>query len=147
MGLSIKDMQVGAIVDHMFEVRKEDDEIVPRERIRRGIIVKIDGNGTDSVKAVYVQYAMNGEPELTAPAELVKHLPAKHRVAREAYRRITGQPRHVGAVFNSRNGVVRRKIEDNLALSVPRGEAAQVVKPEFDEAVDESGIGLTDSQP
>ena len=147
MGLSIKDMQVGTIVDQKFEVRKEDDEIVTRDEWRRGIIVRVDGNGSDCVTAVYVQFSKDAEPEQVKPAELVRYLPAKHRVAREAYRRIIGKPRHVGAVFSSRNGIVRRKMQDSLALTEPKREA--MVKPEFDDSVeaDESGMGLEDSQP
>ena len=147
MALSIRDCVEGTIVDHAFEQREGDGEIVPRDVIRRGIIVRVEGNKHDSIQAVYVKYKADGDEEKTPPCELNRFLPSHHRVAKEAYRRITGAPRHVGAEFTSRKGVVRQRLQDNLALSVPKGNP--VVKPEYDESSegDESGIGLEDSKP
>lgn len=145
MALSMRDCKVGTIVDHTFERREEDGKEVARETIRRGIITEVRGSlSQGSISKVFVTFKLDAEPEDVKACELVRVFPAGHRVAREAYRRISGQPRHVGAEFTQRRGVTMRKIQDSLALTPSRKDAP--ITPELDDALDQAGMGLEDKQ-
>lgn len=138
MGLSLLDCEEGTLVDHTFE-RREDGKLVSRDIIRRGIIVKVEGNRKDQVSAIHVKFSMAGEPELIRGDELVRFLPAISRQAREAYRRITGTPKHVGAEFTARKSSVRRKIQDPLALTPKKREGMVAEEYKDEEEGDEIG--------
>jgi len=141
--LSIIDCRVGTIVDHTHE-RREDGKIVLRPVRRRGIIVDIVGNGTDSVTGVKVKFKIDQEPEAVDSGELVRVYPATSRVAREAYRRIMGQPKHVGAEFAEKKVLVRPRIQDSLALTEKAG-APPVVIPQMGTDEDIAGMPLEDT--
>ena len=141
MGLSILDCEVGTIVDHTFERRESDEKIIPRDMIRRGIIVKVEGNQQDSVTALWVKFKMDGEAENVRGDELVRVYPANSKIAREAHRRIIGAPKHVGAEFTARRSSVRRKIVDPLALT-PRKKEGMVAEEYNPEEADEGIAGM-----
>ena len=130
MGLSMLDIMVGAVVDQAFGVN-EDGKVYNRDTIRRGIITKVEGNGKDFVKAIHVKFRVDAEPEKVAGADLICVYKADSSQAREAYRRVIGQPRHVGAEFSTRASSARRKIVDSMAVTAKRGDGT--VKPEYNE--------------
>ena len=141
MGLSLLDCQVGTIVDLTYDVDADTGKLTCLDQIRRGIITKIDGNGQDSVKAIWVRFEVGGKDERVQNQSLVRVYPAGARQAKEAYRRIIGQPKHVGAVFQSRHAAQRRQVVDKLALTA--GRPSGFVEPEYDES-NIAGMELTD---
>lgn len=131
MALALPDCKVGTIVDQTTEIH-EDGRETSRNPIRRGIIVKVVGDNAiaGSVSAVYVKFRQDAEPEQIKAAELSRVFQAEHTVAREAYRRIVGAPKHVGAEFAPKQST-RKRIEDKLILT-PKRESA-LVKPAYDD--------------
>lgn len=143
MALSALDARVGTIVD-WTEEHFEDGRRVARPIIRRGIIVKVDGEGSDSVSNIMVKFSVDGKPEKVGGGELVRVYPHTSRVAREAYRRIMGLPKHVGAEFQSKKAPARARVQDAMALTPKPGQG--VVRPEEEEESAEiGGIELEDS--
>lgn len=136
MSLSALDCKTGTIVDWTWE-RREDGKRISRPLIKRGIIVKVDGEGSDSVSNIMVKFDMNQEPVKVDSGELVRVYPATSRIAREAYRRIMGLPKHVGAEFAARKAPARARLQDSMALTAKPGQG--VVRPEED--AEESEIG------
>ena len=130
MGLCIGDCREGTIVDHTFDRREEDGKIVTRDLIRRGIITKVVGNGKDAITEIWVKFAADGKAEKMSGVSLVRVYPASHKVAREAYRRIIGAPKHIGIEYHPKSSK-RRRVQDSLALSAKKPTG--LVEPEFDE--------------
>ena len=135
MSLAIPDCEVGTIVDHRFE-RCPDGREVLRPICRRGIIMRVDGNGMDSVTAVWVKFKQDAEPEKVNLAELVKKYPASSKPARRALRRARGESELVGAEFKETRAPVRPKFEDAMKLTAKRPQA--VVTPEGGEDEEET---------
>ena len=131
MGLSIIDCVEKTIVDHTFDRREEDGKLVTRDTIRRGIIVKVVGNRKDQISEIWVKFSSEGKPEQIKAETLVRVYPATSKIAREAYRRIVGEPKHIGVEFAPKASSKRRKVQDSLALSAKRPSG--LVEPEFDE--------------
>jgi hypothetical protein len=76
--------------------------------------------------------------------ELNRFIPATARVAREAYRRIMGQPKHIGVVFQARKNVSRARVIDKLGLN-PKPLAGPVVPKEEDMEEGIAGMDLPDT--
>lgn len=142
MSLSALDAKVGTIVDHMEE-HHEDGRRTVRPIIRRGIIVKVDGENSDSVSNIMVKFSVDGQPEKVSGGELVRVYPSTSRVAREAYRRIMGLPRHVGAEFQAKKAPVRARIQDAMALTAKPGQG--IVRDEEQEAEEIGGMPMEDT--
>lgn len=117
MGLSLLDCVPGTVVDHRYERRPDGKEKL-RPKVRRGIIVKVEGEASSGggVPAVHVKFSTKGEPERIDTAELSRYLPARAKAAREAYRRIMGQPKMVGLVQSAVERVPVVMV-DELALT------------------------------
>jgi len=131
MALSMLNCRVGSIVDHAWTYNAEDRTKVQKDKIRRGIIVRVEGQHSDAISGLYVKFKTNEEPEKVLARELDLALPATTRIAKEAYRRVMGLPKHVGAEFNARKPNPRRRVEDSLAIgNIKTG--SEVVKPEID---------------
>lgn len=144
MGLCLNDCAVGTIVDHADE-RRKDGKRVARETIRRGIIVKVDGDPTSgsSCTGVHVQFGVGEKPVLVSTGELNRVFKATSRVAREAYRRIVGEPRDVGRVFTSR-APGRRRVVDLMAVT-PKPQVG-IVAEEYREDDEIAGMDIPDKQ-
>jgi hypothetical protein len=127
-------------VDHAHE-KREDGKIVQRDLIRRGIIVKVNGEGTDSISNVYVKFKVDDDPENVKPCELDVAFPATSRKAKEAYRRVMGMPKNLGVEFKARKSDARRRIEDGMALTKVSNHN-EVVKPEYNEEEEPIVTGL-----
>jgi len=127
MGLNLIDIKEGCIVDHTFEVGQDDKKRLRPIR-RRGIIVKVVGNGHDSVSKILVQFKPDDKPEEVMAKELVRVYPATSKVARRALARIRGQHEMVGAEFQERRAPIKPKLEDSLALT--KGRPSPFVEPE-----------------
>lgn len=129
MGLSLLDCVVGTIVDHRYERFPDGKERV-RPKVRRGIIVKVEGeaSSTGGVPAVWVKFSKPDAAERVGTEELSRFLPARARVAREAYRRIMGVPKMIGVVEQTK---VRERpvMVDELALT-PAKNAGPVSEEE-----------------
>lgn len=130
MSLSLIDCRVRTIVDHTIE-RHEDGARSYRNPRRRGIIVKVDGDARDSVSGVWVKFKPDEEPIKVDIGELIKVYPADSRISREAYRRVMGEARHVGAEFPTKKAVARIKVSDSLAVTPKTMQG--VVLPEDEE--------------
>lgn len=141
MALSALDARVGTIVDWVEE-HFEDGRRIQRPIIKRGIIVKVDGEGSDSVSNIMVKFSVTGDAEKVGGGELVRVYPSTSRVAREAYRRIMGLPKHVGAEFQSKKAPVRARVQDSMALTAKPG--AGVVRPE-EEDENIAGMSMEDT--
>lgn len=133
MPLSIPDCTPGTIVDHTYE--RVDGRTVLRPVRRRGIIVEVDGNGTDSVSRIAVQFKPDTKPENVAPAECDRVLHWEHPKARQAFDKVRGISRVVGAEFEEKVVKPRPKVEDALGLTArqPRGPVAPEGGHEDDE--------------
>lgn len=127
MGLNLIDIREGCIVDHTYDVG-EDDRKRLRPIRRRGIIVKVVGNGHDSVSKILVQFKSDGKPEEIKAKELVRVYPATSKIARRSLARIRGQHEMVGAEFVEKAAPIRPKLEDSLSLT--KGKASPFVEPE-----------------
>ena len=134
MALNLINCKVGTVVDHFWEYIEEDQKEVPRDPIRRGIVVKV--NGSDSgVESLLVQFGAGDKPVKVLPRELNVKYPATSRVAREALRRVLGEKANVGAVFAQRKANRPAKVVDALLLTQKPGTG--VVLPE--EGTEEEG--------
>lgn len=113
MPLSLKHVKVGAVVD--WNIKWEGNVETHRNPIRRGMIVRIDGDPQqDVVGAIYAtfgddigkdQFEFNG---VTTPCikvaarELCLVWDAEERKAREAWKRVFNVAEHVGSVFQNK---------------------------------------------
>lgn len=137
MPLSLGQMEVGAIVDWNIEWRnigeKNDQKWkeYPRNPIRRGMILRIDGEADqEAVSGLWVTFGDDigkdkfeyGGVEVKCvkvPArELNLAFDSKTKVAREAWRRTFRVPDQVGTVFEARSAKSGKpKIVDALQLT------------------------------
>lgn len=149
MSLSVGDCKVGTIVDHRWAIdptKRGHAKTSLRDMCRRGIVMSVDGAGTDSVSNLMVLFKVGGKPAPVPPAELDRVFPASHRQAREAYRRITGAPKNVGATFVQKKTVARQRVVDELALTGSRKEGPVLPSAEETEESDRIvGMDLEDS--
>jgi len=120
----------GSIVDWAWEYKEDKRRNLQREKIKRGIIVRVEGAHSDAISGVWVKFKTDEEPVKVLARELDMVLPATTRVAKEAYRRVQGLPKHVGMEFKARKPDARRRIEDGLAIGNMKA-GAEVVKPEL----------------
>ena len=144
MPLSIPDCRVGTIVDWTYEWT-EDGREKPRNPIKRGIITKVMGDTSTegSVSEIWVKFRAGDDAVRIAGRELSRVLPASHKNAKEAYRRVVGAPKMVGAEFTPK-APARRKIEDSLALTPKLREG--VVAPDRDAVEDMGFVDQEDTQ-
>jgi len=129
LALSLLDMKKGTIVDHAHEER-EDGVMLTRPIRRRGIIVKVVGNGHDGVEKLYVKFKPDQEAEEVKAKELNRVYPATSRVAQRALRRVLGQHELVGAEFQERVAPVKPRLQDSMELT--KKKASALVEPEDD---------------
>lgn len=126
MPLSLLDCVAGTIVDHTWLVADRTRTLRPIRRC--GIIMRAEGEGTDSVPAVWVKFNEKDDAERILPVELDRVEPASHPKARRSYRRMTGKIVGVGSEVEQHPAPVRPKLVDALRLrSHPKGA---VVAPE-----------------
>lgn len=136
MGLTLRDLHVGTIIDWVTEWEFDPDtkqpfrELRARNPIRRGIIVKTQGTPQEqSVTKMWVSFGENtGSPvEVNgkkvkavevAPIECCIAFDHESKESKIAWRRIFGSPVTVGAEFAHRKNVSQRRIiKDELALT------------------------------
>ncbi len=143
MAMTLPDCRVGTIVDWTTEWT-EDGRERPRNPIKRGIITEIAGDNSNegSIQKILVTFKPGEKAVEVQGRELSRFLPATHRYAKEAFRRIMGQPKHVGAEFAPK-APTRRKVEDALAITPRKNEFA--VKPSTEEAAAEA-MGFVDAE-
>src|SRR5262245_45317172 len=125
MGLALDEMKPSAIVDWTFEtIDPKSGRLRARDRIRRGIIVRIDGSHEDqSIKGVWIKFDRKEKEVYCANTnELVLAFDARTKVAREAWRRLMGSPRDVGSVRINRAVARRPVVEDQMGVT-PIGKA------------------------
>lgn len=140
MALSMLDCAPGTIVDHTWE-RRSDGKRLLRETRRRGMIMKVDGDGTDSIHAVYVLFKPGADFEKVDPGELNRVFPRSHPKARAIFKQLTGQFEDIGAEFSERRAPVKPKLEDALGLTKKSREDTPLVLPEGGlEAAEEKAI-------
>lgn len=145
MALSLLDCVVGTIVDHRYE-RLEDGRERLRPKVRRGIIVKVDGEAgsTGGVSALWVKFSKAEAAEKVPAEELSRFLPARARAAREAYRRVMGVPKMVGVVQEIK---VRERavMVDEMALTPPKnaGPVSEEEEPLI-AGMDDEALGKED---
>lgn len=140
MALSMKDCVVGTIIDHAQDFT-EDGRICNRSVYRRGIIVGVDKT-SGGVAGVSVKFSVESEPEKLDIALLHKVLSSSTKVAVEAYRRIVGAPKNIGATIVAKKGLFRPKLQDALALT-PVGEKGPVKPSDEEETI--AGMALEDT--
>ena len=134
MALILDQMQVKTIVDRVSEWG-EDGKERPLNPIRRGIIVRVDGDpGQEQVDGIYVCFGPSeGETEVkvgdvvvkatkTKAAELIEAFPHDSSIARQAWNRLFKVPSQVGVVFENRKakGSGKRRTQDALGLTPSR---------------------------
>lgn len=129
MPLSLGQIKEKAIVD--WNVEWKGDKEFPRNPIRRGMIVRVEGEPEqEAVKAVWVTFGPDlGKDKfefggITVPMvkvaarELNLAFDAHTKVANEAWRRTFQVPEHVGNVLQSRTArAAKPKIVDSLQLT------------------------------
>lgn len=129
MPLSLGQIELKSIVD--WNVEWKDGKEYPRNPIRRGMIVRVDGEADqEQVRGVWVTFG----PEIgkdkfefggvTVPCmkvqarELNLAFAAHTKIATEAWRRTFNIPEHVGNVLQSRTAkAAKPKIVDALQLT------------------------------
>lgn len=131
MALAMKDMVKGTIVDHRWVFDSDDQTTEYRPVTRRGIIVKVEGDITTGVEAVWVKFKPDQKAEKVPPRELDRYMAWNHKKARQALARLEGRSDSVGGEFTEKRAPIRPKHQDALALT-PRKQQA-VVEPEEDE--------------
>jgi len=133
MPLSLGQIEVKAIVDWNVEWRKENDrdKEYPRNPIRRGMIVRIDGDPQqEQVEAIWAtfgddigkdKFEIGGVtvPCVKVPArELNLAFSAHTKISEEAWKRTFHIPDQVGTIFQSKTAKGRKTpIVDKLGLS------------------------------
>ena len=125
MGLALDEMRPSAIVDWMYDtIDERSGKLRAKEMIRRGIITRIDGSLEDqSIKGVWIKFdRKEKEVYCKNTAELVLAFDAKTKVAREAWRRLMGSSRDVGAVRVNR-AVARRPVVQDAMGVTPLGKS------------------------
>ena len=149
MALSLKNLNVGTIVDRVSEWG-EDGKERPLDTIRRGLIVKMEGSPQEqNVGKIWVTYG-KGHGKTTEirgkkidvveskASELVEVYDHESKEARIAWRRIFGMPVNVGSEFAQRKNQSRRKIvKDDLALTP---------KPKDAVVTDQDDLGVDDME-
>ena len=129
MPLSLGQMEVGAIVDWNVEWKGQKE--FPRNPIRRGMIVRIDGDpAQEQVGGLWVTFGDDvgkdkfefGGVEVKCAKVQARELnlafESKSRVAREAWKRTFRVPDQVGTVYESRAAKSGKpKIVDSLQLT------------------------------
>lgn len=121
MALNMIDCEVGTIVDWRWHRRQSDDKTIAREAVRRGIIVKVDGDRTTHIEKVFVKFTEKDVPVIVLPCELDRAFKSNHPVAKEALRRVMGQPKYIGMEIPSKQ-TVKVKTYDEMALTPKRSE-------------------------
>lgn len=138
MPLSLGQVAVKAIVDWNVEWRKDGDKEreFPRNPIRRGMIVRVDGDPQDErLDGLWVTFGDDigkdkvqvGDVEVRCikvqPRELNLAFDCQTKIAAEAWKRTFNVPDHVGTVFQSRTAKGRKiPVVDKLQLT---GAASQ----------------------
>ena len=120
MGLALDEMKPSAIVDWTFEtIDEKSGRLRARDTIRRGIITRINGSLEDqSIKGVWIKFdRKEAEVYCKNTNELVLAFDARTKVAREAWRRLMGSPRDVGAVRVNRAVSRRPVVQDNMQVT------------------------------
>lgn len=144
MGLTLRDLHVGTIIDWVTEWEVDPDSKQPfkerglRDPIRRGLIVKTTGHPSEqSVTKMWVSFGESMGEEIKVNGQKVKAvevLPIECCVAFDheskeskiAWRRIFGAPVTVGAEFSQKKHQSKhRRIKDELALT-PKAKNAVV---------------------
>lgn len=131
MALAMKDMVKGTIVDHRWVYSEEDQTTEYRPVTRRGIIVKVDGDITTGVDAVWVKFKADQKAEKVSPRELDRYMQWNHKKARQALARLEGRSESIGGEFTERRAPVKPKHQDALALTPKKQQ--MLVEPEEDE--------------
>lgn len=131
MPLNLTQINKGTIVDRICEWG-EDGKERPLNPIRRGIIVKVDGDPRqETVQAVYVCFSpdkgeetvkINGTEvrcEKTKASELIEVYDFEHTVSRKAWRRLFNFSDQVGYESMQRKPKASRfrKVQDSLGLT------------------------------
>jgi hypothetical protein len=149
MALSLKNLFVGTIVDWVSEWG-EDGKERPKDKRRRGIIVKMEGSAVEqSVGKVWVYFTEREGDKVDVQgkkiraievkaSELVEVYDYESKESRVAWRRIFGMPVNVGAEFAQKKNQSRRTIiSDELGLT-PR--------PKDGVVTDENDLGVEDME-
>jgi len=121
MSLNMIDCEVGTIVDWRWHRRESDQKTIARESVRRGIIVRVDGDKTTSVEKVFVKFNEKDPMVDVRPCELDRAFKANHPVSREALRRVLGQSKYIGMEIPSKQ-TVKVKTYDEMGLTPKQGE-------------------------
>lgn len=132
MGLSMKDMVKGTIVDWREEWHPEERETTLRNPWMRGIITKVVSSG-DSVSEVWVKFSDDEDAIKVQPRELTRYLPWNSPQAKREMARISGN-RELSGVFDSKPARVKPRGIDKLGLT--KGKASALVRPENEEPED-----------
>jgi hypothetical protein len=144
MGLALDEMAPGGIVDWTYDTHKNakgdfTGKLVPKEQIRRGIIVRVDGDISEqSVRGVWIRFDRKEKEVYCANTnELVMVFANRTKVAREAWRRIMGGPRDVGHMRVNKSIAKRPVLTDALGVT-PMGKASS--PGTVDRAMESAGI-------
>jgi hypothetical protein len=160
VGLALDEMAPGGIVDWTYDTFKNDKgtvtgRLVPREQIRRGIIVRVQGDiAEQSVQGVYIKFDRKEKEVYCANTnELVLVYPARTKVAREAWRRVMGGPRDVGHVRVNKSIAKRPVLTDALGVtpmgrehSSPGTVEKALASAGIDDLVNDDGETYTDDE-
>lgn len=129
MPLSLGQIEVKAIVD--WNVEWKGDKEFPRNPIRRGMIVRLDGDpAQEHLEGLWVTFGDDiGKDKFeiggvtvpclkVAPRELNLAFAANTKIAAEAWKRTFNIPDHVGTIFQSKTARGQKpKIVDKLQLT------------------------------
>ena len=140
MPLNLSQAVKGTIVDRICEWG-EDGKERPLNPIRRGIIVRVDGDPRqESVQAIYVCFSpdkgedtvkINGTEvrcEKTKASELIEVYDFEHSISRKAWRRLFNYAEQVGYESMQRKPKASRfrKVQDALGLTKTNRDGAVV---------------------
>jgi hypothetical protein len=124
MGLALDEMAPGGIVDWTYDSHRNaknerSGKLVPRDHIRRGIIVRVNGSIEEqSVQGVWIKFdRKEKEVYCDNTAELVIVFRNRTKVAREAWRRLMGGPRDVGFIRPAKTLAKRPTLSDDLGVT------------------------------
>lgn len=142
MGLALDEMAPGGIVDWTYDSHKNQKgdrtgRLVPKEHIRRGIIVRVNGSIEEqSVQGVWVKFdRKEKEVYCDNTSELVMVFPNRTKVAREAWRRVMGGPRDVGHIRPAKTLAKRPTLSDDLGVTpLGRGNTPGTVEKAMENA-------------